>query len=127
VLFRSIKLLTILPHTPVIGIGVNFGYQVEPVPEQIRNAFGNPHAEDFVSHEIETLSKSFKWGCKHADQPINMEFDFKSDGLLVRFNFHSDVADTQKAVEAIENKVVMHRAFAEKILGEVYDLTLEDS
>jgi hypothetical protein len=123
----ALKLLGILPHTPVMAVGVNFGYEVEPIPEEIRSAFKNPHAEKFVTYELETLSKSFKWGCKHDDQIVNMEFELSGDKLLVKFNFHSDSQDTDKAIEAIRDRVVVHRAFTESILDEVYDLRLEEA
>jgi hypothetical protein len=123
----TVKLLGILPHTPVMAVGVNFGYEVEPIPEQIRGTFKNPHAEKFVTYEMETLSKSFKWGCKHDDQIINMDFELSGDRLLVKFNFHSDSQNADKAIEAIRDRVVAHRVFTERILDEVYDLRLEEA
>jgi hypothetical protein len=123
----AVKLLGILPHTPIMAVGVNFGYEVEPVPEEIRRAFRNPHSDGFVTCEIETLSKSFKWGCRHRDQVINMEFELGRDKLLVKFNFHSDSENADKAIAAINDKIVAHRILTESILDKVYDIRLEEA
>ena len=122
----AIKLLDILPHTPISAVGVNFGYEVQPVPQQMRDMFKNARAQEFVTHELQVLSKSLKWGCKHDDQNVNMEFDLTDEKLLVKFNFHSDSQSADKAVAAIKDKVVVQRAFTERILADVYDLRLED-
>ena len=106
---------------------MNFGYEVQPIPESTKKTLKIPSAQELVAHQLKVLSKSFKWGCKHDDQNVTMEFDLTDERLLVKFNFHSDSQSADKAVDAIKDKVLVHRDFTERILNKVYDLRLEDA
>jgi len=120
------KLVDILPHTPIGAVGVNFGYDVRPIPEKIREAFRNPHAKEFTEHELTVPSKSFKWSCKYHGETVNMSFDFDNDKLLVKSNFHSDAHTAAQVIDALKGKVLSKREFTETILKDIYELELED-
>lgn len=122
----AIKLLETLPHTPITKVGINFGYKVEPVSEELHQRFANPDASAFADTELKTLSKSFKWSCESKKQIINMNFDLTGNELLIKFNFHSDSLGAEKAKDAIKGKVLAHKEEAESILDRIYKLKMEE-
>lgn len=122
----AVKLLGTLSHTPIIAVGMNFGYEVQPIPNEIADAFKNPHAQGFIDHQLLVASKSFKWGCKYDGQNVNVQLDFDDNKLLIKFNFHTDSRKTEEAIAAISGKVVQRRALCESVLEEIYHLKQED-
>jgi len=122
----AVVLLKTLPHTPIRMVGINFGYMVKPISEDLRERFKNPYANAFADKKLNTLGKSFRWKCKIQDQIINIFFDDTLDKLLIKVNYHSETKGALAAKEAIEGKVMKWRAKTEEILEDIYDLTLEE-
>lgn len=123
----AIQLLEKLPHTPVVKVGINFGYIIDKVPDQLREHFPNPDATIFANQKLKPISRSYRWSYDDNGQTINMFFELKDDELSIKFNFESPSPSTEKAIESIKGRVMDHKKKTEEILKETYNLTKEKS
>jgi len=123
----AIQLLEKLPHTPVVKVGINFGYIIDKVPDQLREHFPNPDAPIFADQKLKPISRSYRWSYEDNGQTINMFFELKDDELSIKFNFDSASPSTEKTIESIKGRVMGHKKKTEEILKQTYNLTMEKS
>jgi hypothetical protein len=123
----AIQLLEKLPHTPIIKVGINFGYVIDKAPDQLREHFPHPDSSVFAHQKLKPVSRSYRWSYDDNGQTINMFFELKDEELIIRFNFDSSSPSTERAIESIKGRVIDHKRKTEEILKETYNLTMEES
>lgn len=121
------KILEVLSHTPVSGVGVNFGFRVK----QLTDRFSDIQAllaEKLAREGLEIEAEEVKWTVgydRERKSILNLSVQMDKDGALMKFNFHSDTENTVKAIESIKEKVIEYRDKALSVLGNVFGVTSE--
>lgn len=119
------RILDTLPHTPVTGLGINFGYTESPVPGHLRSLFD---LEDNARLDEE----SYVFQRTTVDRAIDVEggtlnvaltMHCKADKLSVALNFHHAVTDAVSARALLEDRTIWCRDAGLRFLETVYQLT----
>lgn len=121
------NLLTLLPHTPITAIGINFGFvETEAEPDLIERFTDNDG--DLFADAGFTINNSTRIKqLEFENQIINFYSILEPPKISFRINFHTNVTTTQKAKGAIENRVLKNREIALELLNKIYGLHLEDN
>jgi len=120
------EILGLLPHTPVNSAGINFGYKVSPMSEELRNIIPVILSTQLASEGLVIRSREYKWVCQYEQQTLNIRFKADGEGAIILYNFHLDVKDSNEAAEYIGGKVIRFREKTKEVLQNVFDITLED-
>lgn len=118
------KILNILEHTPVTATGINFAYKVSNSPEEIMNILTFLFREKFSEQQLVLNSKEFRWSFKYEDIVLNLRCTVTGQELYIKFNFHSNTINTEKAFQMINNKLLHYRDFSRVILESVFDISV---
>lgn len=121
------KILELLSHTPVSGVGVNFGFIVKPLTDSFSN-IPTLLAEKLASEGLTIESNEVKWTIGYERERksiLNLSVQIDKDEALIKFNFHSDTENTGKAIESIKDKVIVYRDKALSVLDKVFGVTSE--
>lgn len=125
---RLHKIVSLLPHTPTSGIGINFRFVGSSAEnEQIAELFAFSDAAK-INAEIYNLSSSLirrSYALSDAST-MNLTIDSTGDKLRFEFNFHSDVRKLSDVAEKTNTERI-HKLHdqAIKFLSDVYQLELE--
>jgi hypothetical protein len=116
--------LTTLPHTPVTGVGINFGF-TEPAPsvDQLRifEFTDNARLAGLASPVVATeIKRSFPY----QGRRLNLTQSIENTELKVHFNFHADVRDANEAATTLAG-VSEKRQFSYRLLQDVYGIDVE--
>jgi hypothetical protein len=119
------KVLTLLPVTPITGVGINFGYVESDANPALASLFDVADNYDLGESGFEISSTAITRSLKFEDQLINFRMTQTGGSISFNFNFHKDVSGAQDALKALTDKVISHKRQSEKILAEVYELEIE--
>lgn len=123
------KILTLLIHTPVSAVGINFGYKVKPLPDNYNSIFPVLLANKLASEDLIVKSREIKWTVdyeKQKNRRLNISNQIDEDEAIVKFNFHSDIKNAEEAIKSIQDKVVIYRDKTLSILDKVFGEKSED-
>lgn len=117
------SVLTVLPHTPVAAIGVNFQW-IEPEPEApLLRHFQTTDADSLAASDLIIQSTSLRRKIDDAGRTINLALTLQEDHrVLFDFNFNYQVPSATAARDAVDGRVVELRNRALAILRAVYKL-----
>lgn len=122
----SVRLLTLLPRTPIAGVGINFGYlELEPKPEllEVLNARDSVKLAD---RNLIYTDASLTRAITYDDRTLNFKISQVDDGAVAfHFNFSHPAQNADEAIKALKDKIIPYRKAAEKILSDVYDLDVD--
>ncbi len=119
-------LLEVLSATPIVGIGFNYGFDVDEPTERLQRVLDlSDMAVIEESGEVSSLvmiKRSFS-----GDRVrINFSITCEANGpVKLDFNFHREVADAIDAKGCLLGSVTKYRDRAIQLLGDWYGLTLE--
>jgi hypothetical protein len=120
------KILALLPHTPVMAVGVNLAFR-EPAPDQATLALLScpvlaaaerkdfPHTAFFA--QVSVPQGPFLMNV--TMRPTHEAIDFA-------FNFHADVPNATFGEQILEGQFLRSRNTATQFLLNVFDLSVED-
>lgn len=120
------EILRLLPHTPVNSVGINFGYKVSPMSEELRNMIPDILSTQLASEGLVIRSREYKWACQYEKPTLNISFKADDEEAIISYNFHLDVKDSNEAAEYIGGKVICFREKTKEVLQNVFDITMED-
>lgn len=122
------QLLDKLPHTPISHTGINFGYRVEPVSDDLQSHFLSPDESRFGDVGMRIRLREYGRRFDMDGQILNLkcELSENSESLDFGFNFHSESSTADSARKVIEGHVLELRDKADLILRQIYDLSKED-
>ncbi|MEW5924727.1 MAG: hypothetical protein AB1746_12140 [Candidatus Zixiibacteriota bacterium] len=122
---KACRILEKLPHTPISMTGINFAYSIEPIPPEIVSCFRNEKEDAILNAGYKTMAKSLGWHLEKENQILNLKCELNNE-LIISFNFHSITKNSEEAIAAINNKILIHKKTVEELLTEIYGLSLEE-
>lgn len=118
-----------LSHTPIDGVGINFGFERPKEDCPLLNSLQNfPDAQSFAQHEYVVHRAQLKRTVAiPGDETMimNLGQQVKGDLIVVDFNFHTPAASTKEASEKIPEIEAVYDV-ALKFLERVYDESLTE-
>ena len=122
----AIRTLHHLPHTPIRGAGVNFGF-LEPNPSrELVDLFQFTDTERLADAEFVVRERSLKRNLQFdGDRQLNLTLALKSDGALdIDVNFHGEASNSEEATRHLQGHVVELKNRALVLLERAYGLAL---
>lgn len=109
------KVLELLPHTPVNGLGFNFGFSVDE-PSNDLLALLSQHDALLDSFGAEAEVATRRWGntLKWQDALVSVDCEMAGHQLVIQLNFHYGTASASEARAILQrdNVVEAHRTQA---------------
>jgi len=121
----TVKILTELNHTPLIGIGLNYNYiDKSPVSEQL--SLLNIKDNNLYSDSgYEISSTSIKRKFIKNNNVININVIYDNANLKYNFNFHKDITNCVEGIEFIKDKSIEFKNESSNILNNFYNYNQE--
>lgn len=125
---KSIKLLSILSHTPVLAFGQNFEFLENEPSEELLNDFNaiNGNITDHVDDQKELITSQIVTSHVIDNGILHFTRIFSKGSMSLKFNFHYDVVSAPDAVEKMNGTVVNNLNMIKQIL-ENYDTEINDN
>jgi hypothetical protein len=118
------RLLTVLQHTPVTAVGINFGFKTDPGDIDLTKHFADTDNACLSSLDLSIQGTGHSWKLKTNDRILNLDCKVNSGRVEFAFNYHAEVTSAALAQELISGKVNHLRNESLKILKDVYEVTL---
>ena len=127
----AIRTLRHLPHTPIRGAGINFGFlETDPSPELL-DLFRFTDTDRLADAGFIVRKPSLKRNLQFDEvRQLNLTLELKSDGALnVDANFHGEAGNSEEAIPHLEGHLVELKNRILVLLERAYGLVLtqEDS
>ncbi|WP_292759306.1 hypothetical protein [Methylophaga sp. UBA2689] len=124
-----VTLFNILPHTPVSGFGINFGFLESNLSTELTNLFElsdeNSLIDNYVPKGTSISRNIVKEGQNYI---INLTLSEANGNVSIKINFHFNIASTEECREILETGAV-ENCFNEtlELLETVYGITIEQT
>lgn len=106
------NVLTQLPHTPVAGLGFNFGFVVEDPPAELLALLAT-HDEmtDSFAGDSEVVTR--RWGntVKWEGVLVNIDCELAGGQATIAFNFHHSTTSANEAEKILKTDGVFEKYF----------------
>jgi hypothetical protein len=122
----SKSILTVLTHTPVTAIGINFEF-IEEVPSpEMKKIFKSPDLPRIADADLVIEATELKRRLRlPQDGVLNLALQQTNGSQVsVTLNFHRDVDGAATAANYLDGRVTKYRALATKFLHDTYELDL---
>lgn len=121
------RILQLLPHTPVSGIGLNFMLEETDNPEAISTklTLGDASRIDSVRYQWQETVIQRKF-TRAENRFMNLTVQLTSRSALLDVNFHADVTNATSAIRALDEQTP--ESYLEEInqfVSSVYGLSIE--
>jgi hypothetical protein len=118
----AINILQQLPHTPLMGVGINYEF-VEEAPEpSLISLFRIGDSGLLADQELVTGKTIIQRQLIHGEDILNLSLGFENGVVTFGFNYHKEASDPQTAMEFLRGRVLQFRASAQRVMAEVYRL-----
>jgi len=117
----AIKILELLPHTPLSAAGINFHYEDPDPPHDLLALFRFPDAARIDDLGFTTDAWSLTRTLTKDDFRVNFSTALDAGSANLDFNFHREVNDPLVAAAYLKGRVLACLGVARAILGQ-YDL-----
>jgi hypothetical protein len=113
----SLRLINLLPHTPLTGIGFNYGYQCDgSLINQIIEFIDTLDTEVHTSMSFVSWKRSYKID----DYLLNIEQSKKDDKIIIDFNYHFNYAYFKDNMDIVKGKMLELKNKTELIMKNTY-------
>jgi hypothetical protein len=122
------KILSILTHTPVTAVGINFEFLEDAPSAEVKKLFKAPDLVRLADADLVVEATVLKRRLRlPQDGVVNLSLQ-QTNGSQVaaKLNFHRDVDGATTAASYLDGRVVKSRASALKFLHDAYELDLEE-
>ncbi len=122
----SKSILTVLAHTPVSAIGINFAFLEEAPSDDLKKLFKAPDLSRIADADLVVEGTELKRRLRlPQDGVLNLSLrQTNGSQVVVNLNFHRDVDGAATAATYLDGRVTKHRALATKFLQDAYELDL---
>jgi len=124
-------ILELLPHTPLVALGVNFGFEeAEPTEELLRMFRGDDLVRLAARYEV--VRHEIRRAIKTESEVINLRVALGDGAVTLAVNFHRDLSGTppeRRSLEArgaLAGRVGAARRQALEMLSAGYSVQLEE-
>ncbi len=125
------KIAAILNHTPINGLGVNFGFEVNEPTETLTSAFNSSDNNSLIASGAEIQSTNIGRSLKFQDDSILNFYaatNSSTGSCMLTFNYHfatKNANEIQDLVSAAIQKDLLAHAFG--LLKNIYDLEIQNT
>ena len=122
----AIRTLKDLPHTPIRGAGINFGFLEEDPSPELVELFQFTDTNRLADAAFIARASSLKRNLHFDDnRQLNLTLELRSDGaLIVAVNFHGEISTSEEAIPYLEDHVVELKNRTLVLLEDAYKLVL---
>ncbi len=115
------RVLEHLPHTPVSAMGINLRWVERQLEQDWIGLFRLPGARRFADAGAEVGKTTAKWELLLAGRQLNLTVEYVPDdaSMVIDFNFHTDLRDTQHARRQLADGVREYQTLAERMLAHI--------
>lgn len=122
----SRKLVKTLSYTPVTGLGVNFVFEENAAEFEQLALFDLLDSRRVVDNNYEVHSTEIKRQLNKNGSVLNFVIKMKEDRVVLDFNFHYEVSNTDQLVELITDELLIENKTAALGIAEnIYNLQLD--
>jgi len=127
----AIQILEALPHTPIRGAGINFGFLEKDPSTELVQLFHFADTDKLADAGFVVGGSHLKRKLRFdEDRYLNLALELRSDGALgIDANFHGEVGNTEATIRHLDGHVVELKNKIVRLLEDAYELVLtpEDS
>lgn len=123
----ALRVLDLLPHTPVTGVGVNFGYVEDDPSPRLLGLLGLPDLGELSNYGAQISRTEITRRLQIDTHALNLTLALEDGRVELGLNFHHDTPDTVSAANALRGQVRKLRMLGYNVLQEVYGLTAEEA
>lgn len=106
------RILSELPHTPVSGIGFNFGFIVdEPQPRLLGLLTSSAEVAEAFPGGCEVVGRAWTNVFNWQDALVNLQCELRGTAVSISMNFHHDVKSAAAAAEVLGKDDAYSRHF----------------
>lgn len=119
------KILSLLEHTPITAIGVNFQWIEDEPPEALQKLFGCPDRDNLADRNWLINETSLTRKLMKDGKLLNLIFVEKADGkYVISANFHTECSGLMEAINALSSGVNSLQDAALEVLQSTYGLVV---
>jgi hypothetical protein len=122
----AIALLEQLPHTPVVGVGINFGFLEANLGQRLTAALEMPDLDFLAAADVQAATTGVIHRLDTPFGALNLTYIAEPGSVRFDLNIHNDVQDSRAARQVLGRGVLEARNFVVGLLERVYDLHLEN-
>ena len=121
----AIKALAELPHTPIMGVGVNYQFIAEQPDESLLRVFHLPDNDCLSDAGIRIISTVIQRSLLIQDQMVNLYLSLTGNTVQVTFNFHKDTPSSDDAIAFLKAHSTDLKEKAINLLSSIYNSAVE--
>jgi|JI10StandDraft_1071094.scaffolds.fasta_scaffold104566_1 hypothetical protein len=120
------SILTVLTHTPVSAIGINFAFLEEAPSDDLKSLFKASDLAKINDADLVVEGTEIKRRLRLPQNGVlNLSLQQTNGSQVVlNLNFHRDVESAAAAATYLDSRVTKYRALATKFLRDAYELDL---
>ena len=112
------KILTLLPHTPIVGLGVNFAFNIE-APEETVTVSDSNELETVYNVIGTEVSRSLQY---NENVLLNFKISLNKNNSILNFNFHHDIQSIESLSSTLNgNQIDEYYTAALNLIGTIYE------
>jgi hypothetical protein len=122
------KLASMLEHTPVTALGINFGFEEESHNFQQIDMFNLTESDRYIDMGLHATLTGINRMFTVDNHPLNLnvEFNQERNKVIFEFNFHYNITIPAQICELVTpNLIIDNKKKALSILHDIYELQLE--
>lgn len=122
------NVVTLLCHTPLQGIGFNFGFEEEEPKKALLDIFGIKdmnRLSDFGGRIVSTEIKRSLQFDEVKDCTVTLKLSLENEKVRVHLNYHQKATSAEVAIPSLGGRFCRYRDYSLELLKTVYDLTLD--
>lgn len=124
-----VKILEMLPYTPVSAVGINFGFSEENPSKELLGLFDFNDAFTLSDKNYRVKENQIHRQIVIEDRLLNLRqvlSEDSSEPMSLHFNFHKDILNANEAVSCLKDRTLKFKEIAYKFLSEVYQKNVEE-
>ena len=114
------RLVQVLPHTPLRGIGCNFQYRAEDSSDRLLALFDSPEG---LEGEFSVTTRGFTVQLELVDALLNLSRAQNGATVQFSFNYHHSEHDPEAYIKLLPGLVRRSREHSIRLLASVYGLS----
>lgn len=122
----AIKLCSILSHTPLAAVGINFGFIEKTNKDELLQLIKFADTDKITENGWQISKQSIKRALKKDNYFINLTISFNDQSdFEFNFNFHYPVNTSAQVSTCLQGKVIEYKNQALTLLDTLFNLKLE--
>ncbi|MDR4483785.1 hypothetical protein ACTRXD_10340 [Nitrospira sp. T9] len=123
----AVKVLELLRHTPIRGLGINFAFSEKDLSPEILRIFNLPDTPASLAAGIEKYTDTeIIRKVSHLDRELNIKIGLSDNSakFKIHYNFHKTGKSADNTKENLQNSVVKFYNESLRLSSKVYQLSL---